>query len=73
MNEERKPDDGSAEDTRVVSLGKAVADGVPVDWEGARNENPEDAALIEGLHFVEQVAEAHRRVLESSGADEQKG
>jgi len=72
VNEERKPGDEAAEDPRVVSLGKAVADGVPVDWEGARDENPEDAALIDGLHFVEKVAEAHRRVLETAKPDDEE-
>ena len=58
-HEDQAPDDPS-----VVVLGKAVSDGVPVDWEGMREEHPEAGALIDNLQFVERVVAAHRRIAE---------
>jgi hypothetical protein len=63
---EREREQEQPEDPRVVILGKAVSDGVPVDWEGVREENPEATALIENLQFVEKVAEAHRRMFRAA-------
>ena len=65
MSDERENDEASAE-PRVESIAKAVSDGVPVDWEGVTEELPEAQPLIEGLRFIESVAEAHRRILASN-------
>ena len=61
---EKDQEGDSPEDSRIVILGKAVSDGVPVDWEGIRQENPEAGALIDNLQFVEKVVAAHRRIAE---------
>ena len=64
MSDAKENDETSAEP--LERLAKAVSDGAPVDWEGVTEENPEAGPLIEGLRFVESVAEAHRHILASS-------
>ena len=61
---EKDQEDDSPENPGLVILGKAVSDGVPVDWEGVRLETPDAGVLIENLRFVETVVAAHRQIAE---------
>jgi hypothetical protein len=71
MTDECKPAP-SPEERLLVEIAKAVSDGLPVDWEGFRAENPDALALIDRLQFIETIAGAHRRVLEQE-SDEDGG
>lgn len=67
MSDEREPDESSSE-PRIERVAKAVSDGFLVDWDGVTQENPEAGSVIQGLRFVESVAEAHRRILASNAS-----
>lgn len=69
MTDEREPE-LSAEERLLVEIAKAVSDGLPVDWDGFRAENPGALALIDRLQFIETIAGAHRRMLEQESKED---
>jgi len=52
------------EDPTLQSVAEAVADGLPVDWDGVGASQPGLAQQLDRLRFLEVVATAHR---EASG------
>jgi len=72
MTADEKPDHESV-DPRLLSIAKALSDGVPIDWNDEDNEDQELRGMKARLRFVESVAEAHRRMLrEQTSAPEKK-
>ena len=61
-------------DSTLLSVAEALADGMPVDWDGLRHREPALAARLEGLREVAEVATAYREIRkaqpESSSAPE---
>jgi hypothetical protein len=52
----------NAMDSTLLSAAEAVADWMPVDWEGLRHREPSLAARLEWLRGVAEVAKAHREL-----------
>src|SRR3954468_9858317 len=52
-----------ADDTPLIDLAGAVADGAPVDWDGAESSagNPELQDAIQQLRILADMAAVHRR------------
>ena len=61
MTEDEKPEP-EPDDPRLLSIAKALADGLPVDWQD-EDEDEELERMKARLRFLETVAEAHRRIL----------
>ena len=61
-------DEGITEDPHLLAIAEAVADGLPVDWDG-EDGSPEKDLLKSRLRFLQVVADAHRRVLVAEGED----
>ena len=61
MTEDERPDT-KPDDPRLLSIAKALADGLPVDWQEG-DDDEELERMKARLRFVETVAEAHRRLL----------
>jgi hypothetical protein len=47
-------------DPRLLRVAEAIADGQPVDWQGAVARDPQLACELKGLHLIGRVAEAYR-------------
>ena len=52
-------------DPTLLSVAEAVADWMPVDWDGLRHREPALAARLALLREVAEVAQAHRELLDA--------
>ena len=53
----------AVEDDRLLGVAAALAEGHPVSWDEARRvADPGDAAVVERLHDLERIAQAHRDI-----------
>jgi len=61
--------DQEVENPSLLSIAKALSDGVPVDWEDEEGDDDALRLMKERLRFVESVAEAHRRMRDGRTPD----
>lgn len=53
----------------LLSVAEALADGLPVDWRGLREREPELADRMERLRALADVASAFREVRTAAGEE----
>lgn len=71
MASDNQKNDGHPGDGHWVELAESISDGTPIDWqkEEASVASAEDAAMLGQLRLVAGIAEVHRSVHASTGAD----
>lgn len=57
----------------LESVAAAVADGLPVDWDGLRAAEPQAAEQLELLRLFQEILAAHRAMLEPRGDGRSSG
>jgi hypothetical protein len=58
-----------AMDPTLLSVAEAVADWMPVDWDGLRHREPSLATRLEWLRGVAEVAKAHRELRDAQAGN----